>query len=204
MEFWLIRHGSTRANEEGRFQGRLDVPLSERGRREAALLGRRLAGTGPVELFLSSDLQRAWETALIISRAIEPVPLREPWLRECSWGYVEGLRRSEVRAIYPFLFAPDGSRLRALRAGGEGERKLLARTRALRRKIRRRHGKLHRVLLVSHGRLINAFVAGALGCSTRERWPYAPAPASLSVLRHCPAAGCYELALFNDTAHLEP
>lgn len=203
MEFWLVRHGTTRANEEGRLLGRLDVPLSERGRREAALLGRRMAGVGEFGLFLSSDLKRAWETAAIISRAIEPAsPLREPLLRECSWGYVEGLRRSEVKAIYPFLFCSGGIRLRALRSGGEGERRLLARTRALRRKISRRHGAPRRILLVSHGRLLNAFVAGALGLSSRERWPYAPAPASLSILRYR-STGCFQLTLFNDTAHLE-
>jgi len=202
MELWLVRHGRTSANEEGRFQGRLDVPLNGEGRREAVLLSYRLAGAGEFGLLLSSDQQRAWETAEIISRGIKLTPLQEPLLRECSWGYVEGLRRSEVEAAYPFLFYPGSGRLRALRCGGEGERRLLARTRALRRKINRKHGSFRRILLVSHGRLINAFISGGLGLSSRQKWPYAPAPASLSIVRYNPASGLCRLLLYNDTSHL--
>lgn len=202
MELWLVRHGRTSANEEKRFQGRLDVPMNEEGRREAAHLTQRLTGAGGFGLLLSSDLKRAWETAEIISRGIKFAPLREPLLRECSWGYVEGLRRSEAKAAYPLLFSPGSGRLRALRCGGEGERRLLARTRALRRKISRKYGSFRRILLVSHGRLINAFISGGLGLSSRQIWPYAPVPASLSIIRYDPAGGRCRLLLFNDTGHL--
>lgn len=202
MEFWLVRHGQTTANEKGRFQGRLDVPLNEAGRRQAALLSRRLTRCGSFGLFLSSDLQRAWETAVIISRVIEHDPVREPLLRECSWGCLEGLRRSDATAAYPFLFCPLSGRVKAHRCGGEGERRLLARTGTLRRKINRRFGAPPRALLVSHGRLINAFIAGAMGLSGRQKWPYAPDPASLSILCCDPVRGCSRLLLFNDTTHL--
>ena len=203
MEFWLVRHGETSANVERRFQGRLDIPLNTRGRREAALLSRRLSRSASFDLFLSSDLQRAWETAVIISRGIKQAPLSEPLLQECSWGSLEGLRRSEAAAAYPFFFCPTSGRVKALRCGGEGERRLLARTGALRRIIGRRFGKPRRTLLVGHGRLINAFVSGAMGLSSRQRWPYAPDPASLTVLRYNQACGRCRLLLFNDTAHLE-
>lgn len=202
MEFWLVRHGRTAANVAGRFQGRQDIPLNEEGRFEAALLARRLEGAAEFTLFLSSDLQRAWETALIISRAINLSPLREPLLRERSWGFAEGLRRCEIAAAYPGLLCPVSGRLKALRCGGEGVRRLLARTGALRQKLRRHHGSPRRFLLVSHGGLINAFISGALGLSGRQRWPYAPAPASLSILRHDPLRQRSRLLLFDDTSHL--
>ena len=198
----MVRHGQTAANVKGRFQGRLDVPLNETGGRQAALLSRRLTRSGSFGLFLSSDLQRAWETAVIISRAIKHDPAREPLLRECSWGCLEGLRRSDAAAAYPFLFCPASGRVKAHRCGGEGERRLLARTRGLRRKIDRRFGRPQRTLLVGHGRLINAFIAGAMGLSSRQKWPYAPDPASLSILRCDPIRGRSRLLLFNDTAHL--
>ena len=154
------------------------------------------------DLFLSSDLQRAWKTAEIISRAINLAPLPEPLLRESSWGFVEGLRRSEAEAAYPFLFRSPGGPLVALRCGGESERKLLARTRLLRRKICRRYPGRRRILLVSHGRLINAFICGCLGFSSRQKWPYAPAPASLSIMAYAPLQERGRLLLFSDTAHL--
>ncbi|MGB4682171.1 MAG: histidine phosphatase family protein [Firmicutes bacterium] len=202
MEFWLVRHGRTAANEEGRYQGRRDFCLCEAGRREAEALSRRLQEVPPFDLFLSSDLQRAWQTAEIISRGIKLTPLSEPLLREASWGFVEGLRRSEVEARYPFLFRFPGGPLAAHRCGGESERKLLARTRALRRKICRLYPGRRRILLVSHGRLINAFICGCLGFSSRQKWPYAPAPASISIVGYKPEKGRGRLLLFSDTAHL--
>lgn len=202
MELWLVRHGRTAANDEGRFQGRRNFPLSKEGICEAVCLSRRLSKTGGFELFLSSDLQRAWKTAEVISREIDLTPLRESLLRESSWGYIEGLRRGEVEAAYPFLFRSGGGTLKAIRCGGESERKLLARTRALRRKLCRENPGLSRVLLVSHGRLLNAFISGCLGLSSREKWPYAPAPASLSIISYDPAVDYGRLLLFNDTSHL--
>ncbi len=202
MEFWLIRHGRTTANDEGRFQGRRDFHLNEAGIREAVSISRRLSKASGFGLFLSSDLQRAWKTAEIISRVIKQAPLREPLLRESSWGYIEGLRRSEVEAAYPFLFRSTGGALRAIRCGGESERKLLARTRILRRKICREHPGAHRILLVSHGRLINAFISGCFGFTSRQKWPYAPSPASLSIVGYDPGRERGRLLLFNDTGHL--
>jgi len=66
----FVRHGSTVWNEEGRMQGRRDVPLSDRGRaevevwRKAALFGRLVPTATP---WYSSPLRRATETAQILS-----------------------------------------------------------------------------------------------------------------------------------------
>ena len=203
MEFWLVRHGRTSAVEEGRFQGRCDFHLNEEGSREAARLSLRLSIIGGFELFLSSDLQRAWLTAEIISRGIKLAPLREPLLRECSWGYIEGMRRSEVETAYPFLFHSGSGILRALRCGGESERKLLARTRTLRRKICRGNPGLQRILLVgSHGRR-SMPSSPDVWDSPQAKWPYAPAPASLSIVKCDPGGEGGRLLLFNDISHLQ-
>ena len=47
LELWLIRHGETAVNAQGRILGRADVPLSEEGVRQSRLLGARLAESGP-------------------------------------------------------------------------------------------------------------------------------------------------------------
>ncbi len=202
MELWLVRHGSTLAGTEGRFQGRCDYPLSGAGIGEVVQLTRRLSTAGGFDLLLSSDLRRAWRTAEIISREIGILPLSEPLLRECSWGYIEGMKRSVVEIRLPFLFHAKNGRLKALRCGGESERKLLARTRILRRKICCKYSGLHRLLFVSHSRLINAFISGSLGYSAFQKWPYAPSPASLSIVKIDPGGGKHRLVLFNDIRHL--
>ena len=203
VEFWLVRHGRTLAVEKGIFQGRSDFALTAAGILEAVLLSLHLSAVGKFDLLLSSDLQRAWSTAKIISRGIRLAPLKEPLLRECSWGYIEGMKRGEVKTLYPELFQQQSGMPRALRCGGESERKLLSRSRILRRKIIREHPGKGRILLVSHGRFINAFIAGCLGYSSRQKWPYAPAPASISVVKGMTAGAGYRLVLFNDVGHLK-
>ncbi|MCA9797558.1 MAG: histidine phosphatase family protein, partial [Candidatus Eremiobacteraeota bacterium] len=62
LEVWWIRHGQSTWNEEGRWQGHADVPLTELGRQQARSLQARLAGIGFDQVF-SSDLERASQTA---------------------------------------------------------------------------------------------------------------------------------------------
>ncbi len=200
MEIWLIRHGTTQANLEGRFQGRLDYPLCAQGRREAELLARRLSFAG-LEFLFSSDLQRAWDTAQIIARETKLQPVKAPFLRECSWGFAEGLTRAEVTSLN-ISFSEGNERIKAGFFGGESERKLLARARLFLKKVEKDCPGAHRIAMVSHGRLINALLAAALGLKARQSWPFAPGPASLSVIRDGAFPGTYRLELYNDRCHL--
>lgn len=202
MEIWLIRHGTTRANLTGRFQGQLDYPLSSQGRREATLLAHRLSAAN-LEILFSSDLQRAWETAQIIARRTGLTPLLYPLLRECCWGQAEGLTRAEIRrSRLPFPLDSRG-RLRAGLVGGESERKLQARARLFLKSLENSRPIYSRVAAVSHGRFINALLSTALGLKARQRWPFAPAPASLSVISKNNFGHKYHLKLYNDRCHLE-
>ncbi|MDR6198361.1 broad specificity phosphatase PhoE [Microbacterium sp. SORGH_AS428] len=96
----LIRHGETDWNRARRIQGATDIPLNDTGRaqaREAGLaLRARLATHTPLVL-VSSDLQRAAETADIIGAILErPVTARYPELRERSYGEAEGVSIDEL------------------------------------------------------------------------------------------------------------
>jgi len=200
MQIWLIRHGTTAANRERRFQGRLDYPLSPQGRREARLLAERVKGLAP-DLLLSSDLQRAWETAQIIAQATGLIVRPLPLLRECSWGVAEGKTLEEIYALYPSLRAEKKLRFSAF-FGGESEKRLFARAGLVLRLLSRRFAHRRRVVLVSHGRFINALLACSLGLSADQFWPFAPAPASLSMISREEERREYRLELFNDRCHL--
>jgi probable phosphoglycerate mutase len=82
---WLVRHGETEWNAEGRFQGWTDVPLNETGRAQAGRLRDLLAGR-EFDGVWSSDLVRAVETARIAVG--EPDVDRR--LRELDFGDLEG------------------------------------------------------------------------------------------------------------------
>lgn len=95
----LVRHGVTDWNRARRFQGQIDIPLNEEGRRQAELTGQRF-GSDPQRLRIAavhtSDLSRAAQTAEPIARALG-LPLRnDPALRERHYGAFEGRTHDEL------------------------------------------------------------------------------------------------------------
>jgi probable phosphoglycerate mutase len=98
---FFVRHGETEWNRIGRWQGHADIPLSEEGRQQAAILAERfVAEQEQFDHIYASDLGRALETAQIIAGALGmPVhPLIE--LREMHLGGWSGLTSAEIRAQY--------------------------------------------------------------------------------------------------------
>jgi 2,3-bisphosphoglycerate-dependent phosphoglycerate mutase len=98
----LLRHGESVANAEDRFCGWLDVPLTERGEREASRAGQVLAAHGLLpDTAHSSVLARAIRTAEIALTALGRPGLpvtRTRQLNERHYGVFQGRRRSAVRA----------------------------------------------------------------------------------------------------------
>lgn len=104
-ELILIRHGETDWNRELRFQGQLDVPLNAIGQEQARRVAERLA-LQPVHALISSDLQRALQTAEALARrAGHAAPRTEVGLREQHFGVVEGLRVPDIQSRYPEAWA---------------------------------------------------------------------------------------------------
>lgn len=100
----LCRHGETEWNRLGRYQGRTDVPLNERGREQARELARSLCNE-PIAAVYSSMLDRAYETALEVARVHRLDVQRDPRLNEINQGLWEGLRRDEIVAAHGELHA---------------------------------------------------------------------------------------------------
>ena len=63
-----IRHGETTWNADGRVQGHTDIGLSDTGRAQAQRLAQALAGRDRLDAIYSSDLARARDTAVLVSR----------------------------------------------------------------------------------------------------------------------------------------
>ncbi len=99
---YLIRHGETDWNLQGRWQGHLDIPLNAIGYRQARLLANRLVRDGVrFDAIYSSDLSRAYQTAWEIGAALKvPVQLL-PALREIDTGLWSGLTTNEVQERFP-------------------------------------------------------------------------------------------------------
>ncbi|MRX73978.1 histidine phosphatase family protein [Bacillus lacus] len=88
----LIRHGETDENKMGKFIGRTDPPLNENGKRQALQIANMLKEAKP-DALLTSPLQRAGQTAAILSLHLDiPVTVKDE-LMERSFGKLEGKRR---------------------------------------------------------------------------------------------------------------
>lgn len=97
---YLIRHGETPWNVEGRYQGQLDPPLNPNGLRQARETAARLAPLG-FEAIYSSDLARARQTADALARQTGlPVQL-DPRLREIHQGRWQGVLITNIRKRWP-------------------------------------------------------------------------------------------------------
>jgi glucosyl-3-phosphoglycerate phosphatase len=102
----IWRHGRTEWNAAGRFQGQLDPPLDDEGRRQAALVAPLLAAGLPAgTVVVSSDLTRAVETAGALTELLGVELRTDARLREHGLGCWEGLTRDEVAERYPEQFA---------------------------------------------------------------------------------------------------
>ncbi len=100
----LLRHGESEWNEAGRFTGWVDVPLTERGRREAYRGGELLAEAGLLPgMVHTSLLRRAIQTTEIALDACNRlwVPVRRSWrLNERHYGDLQGKNKAETRNTY--------------------------------------------------------------------------------------------------------
>jgi probable phosphoglycerate mutase len=108
-EIFLIRHGETLWNQQGRMQGQHDSPLTALGLQQARQLARRLKGVSFAALY-SSDLGRAHQTARCIADATGHEIVADSGLRERSFGIFEGLTNHEIEKRYPDLYAPFAKR----------------------------------------------------------------------------------------------
>ena len=196
MRLLLARHGQSVWNQVRRFQGGMDVALSDVGRAQARALGQALRRYRPVAAYVS-PLARARETAEIaLTGATVPlVPLEA--LRELSLGTWEGCTVDDVRQQ---AGDPYGAWVRAPLdcppPGAEPLPDVSARVLKAIDHIAAAHPNGDDVLVVAHGGVISVYACHVLGCSFNTLWRLRIDNGSLTVVE--PPA----LVTLNDTAHL--
>lgn len=153
-ELLLIRHGETDFNRQLRFQGHIDIPLNANGHAQAERLAARLADE-PLDAVITSDLQRARQTAAPLLRARSLPHQADAAWREQAFGVLEGLDAATIRAQQPELWA-QWSRYEADAAppGGESYRQFHARVWAALSALAGAHPE-QRLAVVTHGGVLD-------------------------------------------------
>ena len=197
---YLVRHGATELTAEDRFAGAIDVKLSDEGREQARLLGKRLA-KDPIHVAYASPMVRTMDTAALIvaPHGIPVTPV--DGLREIAHGRWERKTRAEVEKEFPeeyaryetdpFSFAP---------TEGESGQQVTARALPALLKIVEEHPD-ERILIVSHKATIRLLLSSLLGFDPRKyRDRLDQSPCALNILDFKDVT-CPRLTLFNDTSH---
>jgi probable phosphomutase (TIGR03848 family) len=163
----LVRHGRSTANTSGLLAGWTPgVALDERGAAQAASLPARLSGI-PFAAVVSSPLQRCEETLRPLLDARPDLAMeKDARIGECDYGDWTGRKLAELNED-PLMEVVQQHPSAAVFPGGESMRAMQARAvecvREWNERVEKEHGEKAVFLICSHGDIIKALVADALG-----------------------------------------
>ena len=214
MQLTIVRHAQSTGNAGGRWQGRDDTKLTDLGREQAALLGKRFLSEGyrPSHIY-SSPLSRTFATAQIASSAwdLPIVPVDD--LMETDIGAFTGLTWEEIESSMPEIareFA--ATRSTDIIEGAESYAEKSERARRVVERVIADHSNEDSVLLVSHGGIMQFIIAQIIGSdrlwglSVRNTGVF---DFTIDVDRWCEDGqtltnqNLWRINLFNDATHLD-
>jgi probable phosphoglycerate mutase len=189
VQIFLCRHGETQWTIEGRHTSFSDIPLTDKGRVQAVMLGKRLRDISFNQIIVSPML-RTQETCqmagIIHHKTLEPLAM------EWNYGEYEGITSPQIWEKKPrWNIFDDGA------PGGESPDEVAARADSLLKPFLHASGN---ILIFSHGHFSRVLAARWLGLEVQAGKYFALSVASLSALG-------YEhdqrvIKMWNDTAHL--
>ncbi len=167
---YLIRHGQSAGNAEGRFGGHGPTPLSELGEHQAEMTGNALAKEG-ISVIYSSDLQRAIQTAKALADRVNLTVHTTPAFRERHVGVLEGLTFDESKIAHPRdYYALVNRNINHVISKGESYRHLLRRATSKLSEVMRNHPG-ERIAIYSHTGAIcylTLYLLGAINRNTKQ------------------------------------
>lgn len=206
LTVYLIRHGETAWNEEGRCQGVTDIPLTDKGLGQARAVAKALERE-PICRLLTSPLQRARDTAALIAQPHSVSLECYDELKEWDQGKLEGLTGPELMKDYPGFFEswladPAGT----APPGGEPLKDIQARAWPILDRLRQQDPNelTGPVVVVSHTLTSAVIICAALGLDLAQvhRLKIDLASISSLIFTEFGPFAMWRLASLNDRHHL--
>ena len=169
LYLYIVRHGETEWNKEGRMQGRLNSNLTPMGKKYATRLGERLKDTEFAHI-ISSPSGRALETVQLIKGNRDIPIMTDERIMEMNLGSWQGLRHDDLKKKYPneyeqFINKPDNHQIEGAESLTEMSNRATEFLTGLKKS--RDNGNL---LVVTHGRFISALYAVFKGVELKDIW----------------------------------
>ena len=199
LRFYLIRHGETDWNAQGRFQGRKDIGLNDEGTSQAQLTSKVASKIGKAVIWCS-PLSRALHTAKPLAQKGGYEIFIEENLIEIDHGKWEGLHAEEVKRFFPESFElwhkqPDKVQM----PGGESLQEVQERALAALSKIKQ-NGE-EQAIIISHDAVLKCLLCHWLELPLSSFWRFRLANCSVSIVEE--ENGQVTIPMLGDICHLK-
>jgi broad specificity phosphatase PhoE len=197
----LVRHGECEGNIKGKFRGRIDFPLNERGLIQAQDLAQELKGF-PLKYIYTSPLSRARQTAEAISRQCRVEVKMKNRFNNIELGSWEGRLKKEIAELYPkewelWINNPEKLRVQDMETLYDVQKRAKACLDSL---VSKHDGEA--LAVVTHRAVLKPLIAACINIVSPYFWKIHLDTASYSLLSHKEDRG-YCLIQLNQTKHLK-
>lgn len=201
MNIYLLRHGQTNINRDGKYQSAVDKDLNEVGKRQAELLGKRLKNHS-IDIIYSSDLKRVVETSEIINKYINSEIIAKKEFREIDMGAWDTLTLEERYVSHGDYSKEWAKQLKDLPyPDGECGEDVCKRAMKVIDEIVEKEYK--NVAIVSSGGTIAILLSRFLGLDQHKRFNMDIDNCSISIVKYNVIDNKMTVKCINDTGHLD-
>ena len=180
----IIRHGEVEGIDPPTFRGRVVLPLTARGVRQAELTRDALRARWAIDAIYCSPLTRCVRTADIINDAFQLNPVPHQGLTDIDYGAWTNLTKADVSQRWPHELERWESHPHDCRApGGESLQEVAARAVATLGHILVAHAR-GTAAIILHDSVIRVLLCHLLGLPLSSYWLFDPAPCGISNVAH--------------------
>ncbi len=203
---YLVRHGETVWNQEGRYQGSIDTDRAARGRAQADALGTWMKDM-PITWAFASPLKRAWETAerVLAPRAQAPRLVPEASFREIGHGSWEGRFAVDIAREEPDLLKAWREQPASVTfPGGESLQDVADRVMPAFGALEEGLKDEEHILIVCHDAILKVILCAMHGRPLDDFWKFQQDPTAFNLLIRDAPGKALRPALLNGQEHLPP
>ncbi|MBU3113062.1 histidine phosphatase family protein [Clostridium lacusfryxellense] len=201
MNIYLLRHGQTNLNRDGKYQSAVDKDLNEFGISQAELLGQRLKSYN-IEVIYSSDLKRVVGTSEIINKYINKEIIIKKEFREINMGEWDTLTIEE-RNISHKEYAKEWSKQIKDMPYPQGECGEDVSKRAMKIIDEIVEKEYENVVISTSGGTISIIISHFLGLDQHKRFNMDIDNCSISIVKYNVINNKMNVNCINDTGHLK-